>query len=117
MAPRFDRFDICQAHYLFARHFHVGGDTQQRDFERLNRMKFSPGLSLREHEDPDEALTENGAAIYRQLVQQEKHRYARWRAALARDRRSISNPDGKSRFQGGDLRAALRADTKMDEEW
>lgn len=70
----FDRFDIAEAHYLFARHYHRGGDTYRRDFARLHRMEFHPGLSLRTHDDPDQALTENGAEIYRELVE-------RWKAA------------------------------------
>ena len=64
----FDRFDIAEAHYLYARHYHAGGDTRRRDFERLERVHFSPGLSLRLYDEPERALTENGAAIYAELV-------------------------------------------------
>jgi len=74
--PSFNRYDICEAHYLFARHFHVGGDTAASDFERLNRIKYKPGLSLTKSDDPDEALTENGREIYRELAESERARWA-----------------------------------------
>jgi len=64
----FNRFDIAEAHHLFARHYHSGGDTSRRDFERLHRMRFQPGLSLCTHDTPELALTENGALIYYELV-------------------------------------------------
>ncbi len=65
--PDFNRFDTCEARYLFARHYHSGGDTSDRIFERLHRMRFAPGLHLIEYDDPHKALTENGQAIYREL--------------------------------------------------
>lgn len=65
--PYFDRYDIAEAYYLFASHHHAGGDTSDRIFWRLSRMRFKPGGKLVVHDDPDEALTENGAEIYRQL--------------------------------------------------
>ena len=64
----FDRYDIAEAHHLFARHYHVGGDTARRDFWRLSRMGFKPGLSLCNQDDPALALTENGAEIYAMLA-------------------------------------------------
>lgn len=63
----FDRFDVCEARYLFARHYHNGGDTSDQIFNRLHKLGFKPSLSLRQYENPDEALTENGAEIYRNL--------------------------------------------------
>ena len=66
--PYFDRYDIAEAHYLYARHFHSGGDTKRQDFNRLHRLRFKPGLSLSNHDDPALALTENGAEIYAELV-------------------------------------------------
>ena len=64
----FNRFDIAEAHYLYARHYHIGGDTRREDFRRLNRIGFAPGLSLRQSDDPKVALTDNGGAIYAELV-------------------------------------------------
>jgi len=61
--PYFDRFDICEAHYLYAR---VYGEYQT--IARLHSMEFTPGLSLREHDEPERALTDNGQAIYYRLV-------------------------------------------------
>ena len=69
--PTFDRFDIAEAHYLFARQYHMGGDTKRRDFWRLNRIGFKPGFSLRQYDDPALALTENGQEIYAVLVAKE----------------------------------------------
>ncbi|KKL06646.1 hypothetical protein LCGC14_2593940 [marine sediment metagenome] len=65
--PYFDRFDIVEAYYLFARHYHSGGDTSDGIFKRIHRLRFKPGLSLCQHDDPSKALTENGAEIYAQL--------------------------------------------------
>lgn len=75
--PYFDRFDICEAHYLLERHYHVGGILHERpsnerrymstDYQ-LHRMGFRPGLCLRQYDEPENALTENGAEIYYELV-------------------------------------------------
>jgi hypothetical protein len=61
--PYFDRFDICEAHYLYARVY-----GEYATIARLHDMQFSPGLSLRESDEPERALTENGQAIYYRLV-------------------------------------------------
>jgi len=61
--PYFDRFDICEAHYLYAR---VHGEYET--ITRFHRMGFSPGLSLMSHDQPESALTENGQAIYYHLI-------------------------------------------------
>lgn len=66
---QFNKFDICEAHYLYARHYHMGGDTKRDDFVRLNRLHFSPGASLSSYDAPEEALTENGAEIYYLLAE------------------------------------------------
>ena len=65
--PYFDRFDIVEAYYLFARHYHSGGDTSDGIFARINRLHFKPRLSLTQYDVPELALTENGAEIYAQL--------------------------------------------------
>jgi len=61
--PYFDRFDICEAYYLYAR---VNGDYST--IARLHNMGFSPGLSLRTSDVPEVALTDNGQAIYYALI-------------------------------------------------
>jgi len=61
--PYFDRFDICEAHYLYARLY-----GEYETIARLHSMGFSPGFSLIQHDEPDLALTENGQAIYYRLV-------------------------------------------------
>lgn len=61
--PYFDRFDICEAYYLYARHY-----GEYRTIARLYHMAFTPGLALTTHDCPEEALTENGQAIYYRLV-------------------------------------------------
>ena len=61
----FDRFDICQAHYVFAMLFHGGmGCPIYWKFAQLERVKFRPGVSLSEPRN----LNENAREIYRQLV-------------------------------------------------
>lgn len=60
----FDRFDICEAHYLFACEWHAGASSAEYAiFGRLSRMQFrpAPGLSKR-------SLTENGRYILARLI-------------------------------------------------
>ena len=61
----FDRFDICEAHYMFAMLWHDGmwGEIYGK-FGQLERIKFRPSPCLEEPKD----LTMNGREIYRQLV-------------------------------------------------
>jgi hypothetical protein len=62
----FDRFDICEAHYLFAMLWHGGmGSTIYAKFSQLERIKFRPSPMLSGPED----LTENGREIYQQLLE------------------------------------------------
>jgi len=61
--PYFDRFDICEAHYLYAR---LHGEYQT--IARLHQMEFTPGLSLTTSDVPETALSENGQAIYYRLI-------------------------------------------------
>lgn len=63
----FDRFDICEAFYLFATHYHTGqGSSTYAIFGRLARLGFSPSplLSL-------DTLNENASAIYANLAADE----------------------------------------------
>ena len=66
--PYFDRFDICEAYYLFAYGYHHGGDTSDGIFNRLHRLRFKPHCSLACSDIPMMGLTENGAEIYNQLI-------------------------------------------------
>ena len=61
----FDRFDICEAHYMFAMLWHDGmwGEIYGK-FGQLERMQFRPSPCLNGPKD----LTMNGREIYRQLV-------------------------------------------------
>lgn len=70
--PYWDRFDICEAYAVLEWHFHVGGwlrerSSNQRRMEatavQLRRMRFRPHPWLEFR-----TLTENGKAIYRQLI-------------------------------------------------
>ena len=65
--PYFDRFDICEGYYLYARN-----TDDYQIFARLHRMQFAPGLSLRQSDCPETALTENGQAIYYRLITSRK---------------------------------------------
>lgn len=69
---QFDRFDICEAHYILESDYNVGGWLQERPSNRrrreatsvqLQRMQFKPSPSL-----SYDSLTENGKEIYQELV-------------------------------------------------
>ena len=61
----FDRFDICEAHYVFAMLWHGGmGCKLYSKFAQFERIQFRPSPSL----SGPENLTENGREIYEQLL-------------------------------------------------
>lgn len=64
----FDRFDICEAHYLYYLEWHAG--QASREYEKLSRMhryfRPSPLLSY-------DNLTENSKEIYDNLVRKHQH--------------------------------------------
>lgn len=71
--PYFDRFDICEAHYVLENDYNVGGWLYERPSNQrrrmstgaqLHRMGFKPSPLLGGYDD----LQENGKAIYRELV-------------------------------------------------
>lgn len=67
----FDRFDICEAYYMFATLYHGGmSSPEYAIFTRLHHMGFQP-----RHDLSEETLTENGLEIYQCLVKRwtEKH--------------------------------------------
>lgn len=63
----FDRFDVCEAYYLFFANYHEGQGSDK--YRRLSKMTFyfkpSQLLSV-------ERLNENSRAIYNNLVKKEK---------------------------------------------
>lgn len=60
----FDKFDICEAYYMFATLYHGGQFSKEyRIFGRLEKIKFRPAPNLSE-----ETLSENGKEIFDQLV-------------------------------------------------
>mgnify|MGYP004024663463 CR=1 FL=1 len=62
----FDRFDICEAHYVLAMLWHGGMDSSlYAKLSQLERIKFRPSPMLSGPED----LTENGREIYKNLVE------------------------------------------------
>ncbi len=68
--PYFDRFDICEAHYIFAMLWHNSGVPEPdgkiiyQKFSQLLRLGFKPRPGL----DGPKDLEENGHAIYWDLV-------------------------------------------------
>lgn len=65
----FDRFDICEAWYLYASRYHEGQWSKLYSvLSRLIHMKFTPPMDLNYH-----SLTDNGKAIYRKLVKTKKY--------------------------------------------
>lgn len=62
--PHFDKFDICEAYFLFASLYHGGqGSKEYFIFTRLHRLGFSPRPNL-----TVESLSENGREIFDGLV-------------------------------------------------
>ena len=71
----FDKFDICEAYYIYLYNWNSGGVTNrwyitsrrnrqnQSISAQLHRMKFKPSPLLSE-----ETLTENGRDIYNDLI-------------------------------------------------
>jgi len=70
----FDRFDICEAYYLFLSLRHEGQWSEK--YRRLSRLTtyFTPRPSLRLS-----TLSPNGKAIYSALVSKERDRLAQRR--------------------------------------
>lgn len=59
----FNRFDICEAYYVYARDYHGGQGSQEYQWlSRLVLMGFKPTDGLYY-----ESLTDNGKAIYNHL--------------------------------------------------
>ena len=59
----FDRFDICEAYYLYANHYHEGQNSEiYKIFGRLEKLRFKPSPAL-----TVKSLTKNGARIYSNL--------------------------------------------------
>lgn len=66
----FDRFDICEAYYLFAMLYHGGQFSKEYEiFGRLEKIKFCPSPLFRD----ENSLSENGREIFDALVK--KHGY------------------------------------------
>lgn len=60
-----NRFDICEAYYVYAMLWHSGQASKEYAiFGRLHRMEFSPRPSLSSETD----LEDNARAIYDNLV-------------------------------------------------
>lgn len=71
--PYFDRFDICEAHFVLEMDYNDGGWLRERPSNQrrrestdvqLSRIQFKPAPSLGSRAD----LTENGKEIYDMLV-------------------------------------------------
>jgi hypothetical protein len=60
----FDRFDVCEAWYLFACDYHSGQWSKlYQVFGRLQKLGFKPSPML-----SYESLSDNGKVIYNNLV-------------------------------------------------
>ena len=61
----FDRFDICEAYYLYAHDWHGGQWSRlYKVFGRLHKLKFKPGPLFGYW-----SLSKNGKNIYNDLVE------------------------------------------------
>ena len=73
---QWDRFDIIEAYYLYARQYHKGQWSKEyKIFGRIAKLGYTSGypeflaaLSLRTYDNPSDALSANGVEIYNQLV-------------------------------------------------
>ena len=62
----FDRFDVCEAYYLYAVLYHGGQGSKEYALHSVFiRLRFKPAPMMGGPED----LTENGRAIYDRLVE------------------------------------------------
>lgn len=61
----FDRFDICDAYYLYATQYHGGqGSKEYKIHKVLHRIKYRPSMMLNDEDD----LSDNAREIYNNLV-------------------------------------------------
>ncbi len=61
----FNRFDICEAYYMFATLYHGGmGSEEYQIFNRLSKIKFKPSPML-----DVESLSENAREIFDALIE------------------------------------------------
>jgi hypothetical protein len=68
----FDRFDICEAYYLFAYYWHDGQWSPEYEiFGRLDAMKFKPKWQL--GTKGEAGLSTNGRYIYRKLMERKRN--------------------------------------------
>lgn len=68
----FDRFDICDAYYLFACHWHRGQySPEYRIFGRLKAIGYSPSFSVREGRS--RGLSENARYILARLIRKARN--------------------------------------------
>ena len=70
----FDRFDICEAYYLFAVYYHLGQWSSEYEIlGRLHKIGFTrPHLS--NLKTGYKHLSENGKMIFKGLVKAQKNR-------------------------------------------
>lgn len=79
----FNRFDVCEAYYVFACLYHSGQNSEQyRILNRLNRIGFRAKFTLNEAAKPRLGLSENGYEIYKGLVRKNRG-LVEWRATGA----------------------------------
>lgn len=74
--PYFNRFDICEAYYKYAVHYHTGQFSwQYKILGRLQKIGFKPGYSVSEL---DSLGSENANEIYDNLVSNNQGTYKRY---------------------------------------
>lgn len=67
-AMQFDRFDICDAYYLFASLYHSGQfSPEYKIFGRLNAIGYKPSAGLVISREPF-VMSDNAIAIFQKLV-------------------------------------------------
>jgi|GEM_PF-2387902 len=67
----FDRFDVCDAYYQFARDFHRGQwSPEYAIFGRLDRLRYSPARSVAD--GGPSALSQNARLILSGLIRRQR---------------------------------------------
>jgi hypothetical protein len=70
----FDRFDICEAYYLFAVYYHLGQWSKEYEiFGRLQKIGFNKPY-LNDLKTEYKRLSENGKMIFKGLIEAQKKR-------------------------------------------
>lgn len=99
----FDRFDVCEAYYMFAT-LYQPTRTHRDTWRKLSRLKFRPSPLLRL-----ESMSENAKEIFGQLVREELGVFLGFERLYKRRPDIAGSWPGSYNIHGGDVRAYLKS--------